>query len=432
MGLIMTAIADTAVINRRQSVGRAVFAATIGNVLEWYDFTIYAAFAVSISKTFFPTDSEVVSLMLSFATFAIGFVARPFGAAFLGGYADKRGRRDALSLTILLMALGTGIIAVCPGYATIGMAAPAIIVLARLIQGFSAGGEIGGAISTLVEYAPPEKRGRYASLTQMSIGGATFLSGLVALVISWAMTPEALQDWGWRLAFVVGLTIAPVGLYIRRELEDAPLFKSAKHAEEMPALLVLRDHWKTVLTGMLVVMLWTVAQYITNYFPTFAVRELKVSLSQSYLGPLVFGTVMFFCPLVGMLSDRFSRKSVMVFGAVGLLTVAYPAFSYLIAAPSTERVVITQIGVAVFLLIYTAPAAAVLAELFPTVVRATGVSISFSLGVSIFGGFTPLILTALISWTKQPISVAFYLMGAATISLITIILLKDRTGEILS
>jgi MFS transporter, MHS family, proline/betaine transporter len=385
-----------------------------------------------ISQTFFPTDNEAVSLMVSFATFAIGFVARPFGAAFLGGYADKRGRRDALSLTILLMALGTGIIAVCPGYAAIGLAAPVIIVLARLIQGFSAGGEIGGAISTLVEYAPPEKRGLYASLTQMSIGGATFLSGLVAFAISQAMTPETIQEWGWRLAFVVGLTIAPVGLYIRRRLEDAPLFKSAKHADETPALVVLRNRWRTILSGMLIVMLWTVAQYITNYFPTFAVRELKVSLSQSYLGPLVFGTVMFLCPLVGTLADRFSRKSVMVFGALGLLAVAYPAFSYLIAAPSTERVVITQIGVAVFLLIYTAPAAAVLAELFPTAVRATGVSISFSLGVSIFGGFTPLILTALISWTKQPISVAFYLMGAATISLITVILLKDRTGEVLS
>jgi len=427
----MSAIAERAVFNGRQSVGRAVFAATIGNVLEWYDFTIYAAFAMSISKTFFPTDNEAVSLMLSFATFAIGFLARPFGAAFLGGYADRHGRRDALSLTIFLMALGTGIIAVCPGYASIGIAAPAIIVLARLIQGFSAGGEIGGAISTLVEYAPPKRRGLYASFTQMSIGGATFLSGLVASAISLAMTPEALQDWGWRLAFVVGLTIAPVGLYIRRELEDAPLYKSAKHADEMPALVVLRDHWKAVLTGMLVVMLWTVAQYITNYFPTFAVRELKVSLSQSYLGPLVFGTVMFFCPLVGMLADRFSRKSVMVFGALGLLAVAYPAFSHLIAAPSTARVVITQVGVAVFLLIYTAPAAAVLAELFPTAVRATGISISFSLGVTIFGGFTPLIITALINWTKQPISVAFYLMGAATISLITMILLKDRTGEVL-
>jgi len=179
-------------------------------------------------------------------------------------------------------------------------------------------------------------------------------------------------------------------------------------------------------------MLWTVAQYITNYFPTFAVRELKVSLSQSYLGPLTVGTILLFCPLVGMMADIFKRKRIMVFGALGLLVVAYPAFSYLIAAPSTERLVVTQIGVAVFMLIYTAPASAVLAELFPTAVRATGISITYSLGVAIFGGFTPAIITALISATGQPISVAYYLMGAATISLITMILLKDHTGEKLS
>lgn len=427
----MQTIAEKAVSNPHRSVGRAIFATTIGNVLEWYDFVIYAAFAVPISKAFFPTDNAAVSLMLAFATFAIGFMARPFGAALLGGYADKHGRRDALALTIFLMALGTGIVAVCPGYASIGIAAPAIIVVARLIQGFSAGGEIGGAISILVEHAPPERRGLYASFTQMSIGGATFLFGLVAFALSLVMTPEALQDWGWRLAFAVGLTIAPVGLYISSQLEDTPLYKSAKHADETPVLVVLRDHWRAVVTGMLVVMLWTVAQYVTNYFPTFAVRQLKVSLSLSYLGPLVFGTVMFLCPLVGMLADRFSRKSVMVVGALGLLAVAYPAFSYLIAAPSTMRVVITQVSVAAFLLIYTAPAAAVLAELFPTSVRATGISMSFSLGVTIFGGFTPLIITALLNWTKQPISVAFYLMGAATISLITIILTKDRTREVL-
>ena len=416
----------------RQSVGRAVAAATIGNMLEWYDFTIYAAFAVPISKAFFPADSEVVSLLLGFVTFGLGFVARPFGAAFLGGYADRRGRRDALSLTILLMAFGTGIIALCPGYDRIGIAAPVIILLARLIQGFSAGGEIGGAVSTLVEHAPPASRGLYASFQQMSQGGSTMLSGLVAVTIALALPPEAIAEWGWRLAFVVGLLIAPVGLYIRRELEDAPLFKASSHAQEMPIRVVLRDHWRAVLTGMLVVMLWTVAQYIANYFPTFAVRELKVSLSQSYLGPLVVGSVLLFCPLVGILADRYQRKRVMMVGALGLFAVAYPAFSFLIAAPSTGHLVITQIAVAVFMLIYTAPASAVLAELFPTPVRATGISLTYSLGVAIFGGFTPAIITALISWTAQPVSVAFYLMGAALVSLITVMTLKDRTGEVLS
>ena len=430
----MSATLEVAVGNPRQSVGRAVVAATVGNMLEWYDFTIYAAFAIPISKSFFPADNEVVSLLLSFVTFGLGFVARPFGAAFLGGYADRKGRRNALSLTILLMALGTGIIALCPGYDRIGLAAPIIILGARLIQGFSAGGEIGGAVSTLVEHAPPARRGLYASFQQLSQGGSTMLSGLVAMTIALTLSPADVAAWGWRLAFGVGLLIAPVGLYIRRELEDAPIFtdKAADHPAEMPIRLVLRDHWRAVLAGMLVVMLWTVAQYIANYFPTFATRELKVSLSQSYLGPLVVGTVLLFCPLVGALADRFRRKRVMIVGALGLLVVAYPAFAYLIASPSTDRLVATQITVAFFMLIYTAPASAVLAELFPTPVRATGISLTYSLGVAIFGGFTPAIITALIGWTGQPVAVAFYLMGAAFVSLIAVLLLTDHTGEVLS
>ena len=423
-----------AAVKPRQTVGRAVVAATVGNMLEWYDFTIYAAFALPISKAFFPADNEVVSLLLSFVTFGLGFVARPFGAAFLGGYADRKGRRNALSLTILLMALGTAIIALCPGYDRIGLAAPIVIILARLIQGFSAGGEIGGAISTLVEHAPPNRRGLYGSFQQLSQGASTLLSGLVAIIIALALSPVQIGDWGWRLAFAVGLVIAPVGLYIRRELEDAPVFKQAAAAPktEPPIRIVVRDHWRAILAGMMIVMLWTVAQYLANYYPTFAVRELKVSLSTSYLGPLVVGAVLLLCPLVGLLADRFRRRNVMIVGALGLLISAYPAFSFLIASPTPEHVVLTQIVIAGFMLVYTAPASAVLAELFPTAVRATGISITYSLGVAIFGGFTPAIITALIGWTAAPVSVAYYLMGAAAISLIAVLALTDHTGETLS
>ena len=291
-------------------------------MLEWYDFTIYAAFAVPISKNFFPADSEVVSLLLGFVTFGLGFVARPFGAAFLGGYADRRGRRDALSLTILLMAFGTGIIALCPGYDKIGIAAPIIILLARLIQGFSAGGEIGGAVSTLVEHAPPSRRGLYASFQQMSQGGSTMLSGLVAVTIALALTREAIAEWGWRLAFVVGLLIAPVGLYIRRELEDAPLFKASSHGKEMPIRVVLRDHWRAVVTGMLVVMLGRGP--ISQIIPDFAVRELKVSLSQSIsvAGGRQCAAVL---SLVGMLADRY-RQARHDGRRARPVRVAYPAF----------------------------------------------------------------------------------------------------------
>jgi MHS family proline/betaine transporter-like MFS transporter len=418
--------------NGRQSVLRAAGAATIGNVFESYDFTIYAAFAVPISRSFFPAGNEQTSLFLGFATFGLGFVARPIGAIFLGGHADRHGRRAALILTLLLMALGTGIIACCPTYDRIGIWAPIVIILARLIQGFSAGGEVGGAIAILAEYAPAEHRALYASFQQWSQGGATLMSALVATIIALLLPPRAILAWGWRLAFMVGLLIVPVGLYIRRELEDAPLFKESQHVSKLPILVVLRNHWLAVLTGMLVVMLWTVAQYIANYFPTFAVRELKVSLFQSYLGLLVVGTVLMFCPVMGIVADRFQRRRVMIFGALGLIIVSYPAFSYVIAAPSVKHLVITQITVATFMLIYTAPASAVLAELFPTAVRATGVALTYSLGVTIFGGFTPAIITALISWTGKPISVAFYLMGAATVSFIAMLMVKDRTGEVLS
>ena len=207
---------------------------------------------------------------------------------------------------------------------------------------------------------------------------------------------------------------------------------AAQHKNEMPIRIVLRDHWRAILAGMMIVMLWTVAQYLASYFPTFAVRELKVSLSTSYLGPLVVGTVLLFCPIVGILADRFRRKTVMMVGALGLLLSAYPAFSFLIASPTPEHVVMTQIVIATFMLIYTAPASAVLAELFPTAVRATGISVTYSLGVAIFGGFTPAIITALISWTAAPVSIAFYLMGAAVISLVTVLALTDHTGEQLS
>ena len=197
------------------SRARVIVAATIGNMLECYDFVIYAAFAIPIAKSFFPTSDDRVSLLVSFITFGLGFVARPFGAVVLGGYADRHGRSKAMGLTILLMALGTSMIALCPGYQRIGLLAPAAVLLARLVQGFSAGGAIGGTISMLVENAPPGRRGLYASFQQLSQGAQIMLAGLVPLALTLVLPPEAISDWGWRLAFAGGLLIVPVGFYIR-------------------------------------------------------------------------------------------------------------------------------------------------------------------------------------------------------------------------
>lgn len=425
----MNSIAVASPLPKTTSVGRAVVAATIGNMMEWYDFTIYAAFAVPISKSFFPSGDETTSLLQSLIVFGIGFFARPFGAMLLGSYADRYGRRDALSLTIFLMAIGTGIIAACPSYATIGVAAPLIILVARLIQGFSAGGEIGGAVSILVEYAPPEKRGFYAAFQQLSQGGATMFSGLVSMSIALSMSEADVTDWGWRIAFAVGLIIAPVGIYIRRTLEEAPVFKPHDIHPLQPVKTVLTQFWRRILAGMGVILLWTVAQYITNFFPTYASRELKMSLTNSYFGPFVVGIALLFCPFVGMLADRIKRRTVMMFGAAALFLVAYPAFYCLVENPTLPRLVMVQVGVAVCMLIYTAPATAVLAELYPTHVRATGVSLTYSLGVALFGGFTPYFITQIISLTGQKVSIAFLLMGAAAISFITVASIADHTGE---
>lgn len=416
------------------SLTRVVVAATLGNTLEWYDFVIYAAFAIPIAKAFFPAENDGVSLLLSFVTFGLGFVARPFGAVVLGGYADRHGRSKALGLTILLMALGTSVIAVCPGYDRIGLSAPVIVLLARLTQGFSAGGAIGGTISMLVESAPPGRRGLYASFQQLSQGAQIMLAGLVPLSLTLVLPAEALSRWGWRLAFAIGLLIVPVGVYIRREIDESPIFKTrtADQTQAAPIGVVLRHHWRAVLTGILLVMLWTVSQYVIYSFPVFAQKQLHLPLPQSYIGSVVVGTVWLLCPLVGMLADRFQRRRVMLVGGLGMLCAAYPAYAYLIDAPDVNRLMITQTVLMIFFLIYSTPASAVLAELFSTPVRATGISLTYSLGVTIFGGFTPAIITALVDWTGKPIAVAFYLMGAACVSSIAVFALTDRTGEALS
>jgi MFS family permease len=413
---------------------RAVVAATIGNMLEWYDFVIYAAFAIPISKSFFPVADDRVSLLLGFITFGLGFVARPFGAIILGGYADRCGRSKALGVTILLMALGTSLIALCPSYQRIGLSAPMIVLVARLIQGLSAGGAIGGTISMLVESAPPGSRALYASLQQLSQGAQIMLAGLVPLVLTLVLPAGAISEWGWRLAFAMGLLIVPVGVYIRREIHESPIFKEkmTERPSDPSIAIVLRHHGRAVLTGIFIVMLWTISQYIIYSFPVFAQQQLRLPLSTSYLGSVVVGAVWLLCPLVGMLADRFQRKRVMLVGGLGMLCAAYPAYAYLIAAPNVHRLVTTQIVLMIFFLIYSTPASTVLAEMFPTAVRATGISLTYSLGVTIFGGFTPAIVTALVGWTGRPIFVAFYLMGAAVISSIAMLTLRDRTAEALS
>ncbi len=415
----------------KQSAVRGVAAATIGNMMEWYDFTIYAYFSVSISNTFIPGENKE---LIGWLIFGLGFLTRPLGAVVLGAYGDRKGRKAALSLTIFLMALGTGIIAFCPSYNQIGIAAPIILLLARMIQGFSAGGEIGGAVSYLIEQAPKEKRAFYASFQQLSQGGALILTALVSISIILLIGEQATSDWGWRVAFTIGLLIAPIGIYIRQTLDESPVFEADtghKTDSGVPAKEVFLHYGGYLLTGIGIVLLWTIATYITNYMPTYVKSVLKMSLLESYLGNFTVGVILMLCPFVGMLADRFGRKRIMMTGALGFLLIAYTAFSSLIATPSVPMLMLTQGSMAICLLLYSAPASAVLAELYPTRIRATGVALSYSLAVTIFGGFTPALLSQFISLTGSKLAIAFYLMLAASISLIALLVMKDRTGQTL-
>ncbi|WP_296228898.1 MFS transporter [Ralstonia sp. UBA689] len=405
---------------------RAVVAASIGNVLEIYDFIAFGIFAVPIARTFFPAGSDFAALIMTFMTFAAGFLARPLGALLLGRYADRVGRKRALSLTLVLMALGTLVPAVCPSYAAIGVAAPIIIVLGRLVQGFSAGGEVGGAVAMMVENAGGKHRGLYGSFQQMSQGGGVLVAGLLGVFMTSVFTEQQILDGGWRLAFVFGVLIGPVGWYIRRAIPETAEF-SASHATRTDERLLsgLARHSGQILMGIGVMVFWTIATYVSNYFTTYAVRELHLSLLQSYLGQISYGvTMLVACPAFGALSDRTGPFKLMAFGAGLSALLAYPLFWVLAKHPSLPMLIVVQGVIALLLASYAACASRVLADIFPVHFRATGVGISYALGVTIFGGLTPLLVTSLIHWTGDKLVVGLYLSCAAIVSAVLLTLFR--------
>lgn len=410
---------------------RAIVAACVGNMLEWYDFIVFSIFAVQISQAFFPSKDPFISLLATLLTFGVGFLARPLGAVIIGAYADKAGRRAALTLTILMMALGTLLIGICPSFSTIGIAAPLLLVVARLIQGVSAGGEIGGALAMLVEYAPPARRGYIAAFQQLAQGGSFLLCGLLASIVTSAFASDEINRWAWRLPFLFGIVIAPIGFYIRRSVVDPTLF--SEHAKEAshgaPIKLVVVQHWRSVVVGIGVVIAWTISTYVTLFMPTFAFKTLGIPQANGYLALFVVGIIVMLCPLSGKLADHYSRKSVMMIAAIGLFAYPYPAFLYLTQHPTGATLIALQVGLSLLMALYTGPASALIAELFPTRVRSTGTAITYGLAVAIFGGFTPAIISALVNYTGNKLSVALWLMAAATISFVALIFVKDRSRQ---
>lgn len=396
---------------------KAVISSSIGNALEWYDVLIYGAMAVIIAKLFFPVENQTVSLLITFATFGVSFFMRPLGAIVIGIYSDRVGRKAALTLSIFLMMLGTLLIAIMPTYSQIGLWAPLGIVLARLIQGFSAGGEFGSSTTYLVEHAP-HRRGFFASWQVASQGLSIVFAAIAGTMIYSLLTEEQLYSWGWRLPFMFGLLIGPVGYYIRRTLDESPEF-----AESEPTQHPLRDLMSQQKMALLIatgcVVMATVSVYLVVYMPTYAVRQLGMSSTSSFVATILAGSIMMvLSPFIGHYSDKYGRIPFMFASSLLFVVLTYPLFYWLSIGPGFVKLLVIQGAVGLLMTIYFASMPALISEIFPVQVRGTGMSLSYNIAVMIFGGFAGVIITWLIDVTGNNLAVTFYVIAGAIVSVI--------------
>ena len=412
---------------------RVIAAITIGNGLEFYDFTVYSFFAVLIGKLFFPVTGSFGQLMLSLATFGVGFVARPLGGLLIGVYADRVGRKPAMALTLWLMGLGSLLFVVTPTYAQAGLAAPLLIVLARLLQGFALGGEVGASTALLMEYADDHSRGYYGSWQLFSQGVSVLLGAVVGLSLTNGLSPDALQSWGWRVPFAIGILVIPLGLYIRRHLEEtaeAPASGSPGH-ERAGLTEIFRGHGRVVVAGVLVTIGGTSATYIVlHYMTSYAVTVLKIPLGLSMAAGCVAALVQVaLSAYAGRLSDRIGRKPAILWSRVAMLVLVYPAFLLLNARPSLGTLLAVVAMLALPLVLNVVPSVVLITELFPRRIRASGLSVVYCIGVLVFGGFAQLIATWLIELTGNASAPALYVIGCGLISLVGLAMVPETAGK---
>jgi MHS family proline/betaine transporter-like MFS transporter len=416
---------------------RAVIATSIGNALEWYDFSVYAFFAMYIGQAVFRHTSTGAQTLQAFMAFGIGFVARPLGALLIGAYGDYKGRKAALILTILLMAVGTGVMAFTPGYAAIGLGAPLLIVCGRVLQGFSAGGEIGGATAFLIEHAPAGKRGLYASWIQASMALSNVLAALVATCVTLLLTREQVAAWGWRIPFIVGLAIGPVGIWLLTTLDETPEFqqemeRSRKEKESLktPLTEVLREYPRPLLVGAGFSVLWSICVYtLIIYTPTYVQKVMHFEGRQAFLASFIGNCLMVgACVFAGSLSDRFGRRRVLTFATLLMLVAIYPLLRWLGGGDhSTASLILVQSAFCVMVALFVGVAPATLASIFPTKVRSSGMSLSYNFSVMIFGGFAPAILTWLTNMPGGGYAPAWYVMAACVVALVSLALLPSES-----
>ncbi|MBU5615285.1 MFS transporter [Geomonas azotofigens] len=397
-----------------------VYRVATGNFLEMYDFMVYGYYASYIAKTFFPAGNEFTSLMLSLATFGAGYLMRPLGALFLGSYIDRQGRRKGLVMTLAMMAFGTLTISCTPGYSSIGVLAPILVVLGRLIQGLSAGVELGGVSVYLSEIATPGNKGFYCAWQSASQQVAVVMAAAIGMYISSILPPAEMLSYGWRIPMWIGCIIIPLIFIIRRGLKESPEFEARHHhPSNKEVLRTVAENWQKVGLGtMMSVMTTTTFYLITAYIPTFGKHALHLSPSDSLLATFCVGISNFiWLPIGGAISDRIGRRPLLFLCTILTLCFSYPAMSWLVTAPSFSRLLAVVSFLSFIFGVYNGSMIPFLTEIMPAKVRTTAFSLSFSLATAIFGGFTPAVCTYLIEKTGNRASPALWLSAAALIGL---------------
>ena len=414
-------------------VRRAVISSVIGNGLEWYDFLVYGFFATIISQVFFPSSDPLVSALLTAATFAISFLVRPIGGVLLSTYADRFGRKPILTVMILIMGFSTVLIGLTPSYATIGILAPILVIVARILQGISVGAEFASATAMLVEYAPPGRKMTYGSFQMCSQALALALAAFSGYALATLLTPEALQGWGWRIPFLLGSLITPLGFYIRRFVDESPEYEreAGQNAGRTPFRAVLAEHRSALLRCCGIMIPGTASNYVWFIFlPGYVVRQLKLPFTSAMLSSLIGGILLFiFVPIMGRLADRWSAIGVWFAGMLSFSALSYPLLAFVVAEPSFERLLLVQALCALPIAAIWAPTPGLLAGMFPTNVRSTGMSVAYNVIVLLFGGLAPFTLTWLVAKTGSDLMPSYYLLVCAALSLLALALAGRQTAN---
>jgi MFS transporter, MHS family, proline/betaine transporter len=425
MNAVAAVPAPPAAMRGAGAAAKLIVAASVGNALEFYEILVYGYFAVIVAKVFFPAADEAISILVTFGTFGISFLARPVGAIFFGQYGDRKGRKRALTLSILLMLIGTALMTVMPSYATLGALAPILVIAARLLQGFSVGGEFASSTAFMVEHRP-DRAGYFASWQWSSQGLAALIATGFGVLLTTTLSADALQSWGWRIPFAFGLLIRPVGYYIRRGMDETPEFLEAGEARAPLRDLFVTQSDRLLLT-VVAVAASSSSQYILLYMPTYAIRELGLPQSLGFTAAVAAAALQtVVVPFVGMSVDRIGQFPIMIAAALLFVLTAYPAFG-LVASHASLTALIAMVCWFGFLKsLFSGALPSLMAKIFPVGTRVSGMSLSYNIAVPIFGGFAPFFAQALIDTTGSKLAPSYYMITTALLSLVALVALRRR------